>query len=70
MFQLCDPMDYTVRGILQAGILEWIAFPVSRGSSQPRDRTQVSCIAARFFTNRAIREAQQYKCSYQLVGFF
>ena len=47
---LCDPMDYTVRGILQAGILEWIAFPVSRGSSQPRDRTQVSCIAGGFFT--------------------
>ena len=35
---LCDPMDYTVHGILQAGILEWIAIPFSRGSSQPRDR--------------------------------
>ena len=34
-------MDYTVRGILQARILEWIAFPFSRGSSQPRDGTQV-----------------------------
>ena len=34
---LCDPMDYTVHGILQARILEWIAFPLSRGSSQPRD---------------------------------
>ena len=33
---LCDPRDYTVRGILQARIMEWIAFPVSRGSSQPR----------------------------------
>ena len=33
---LCDPMDYTVRGILQARILEWVAFPFSRGSSQPR----------------------------------
>ena len=32
---LCDPMDYTVRGILQARILEWVAFPFSRGSSQP-----------------------------------
>ena len=42
---LCDPMDYAVRGILQARILEWIAFPFSRGSSQPRDGTQVSCIA-------------------------
>ena len=37
---LCDPMDYTVHGIFQARILEWIAFPFSRGSSQPRDRTQ------------------------------
>ena len=34
---LCDPMDYTVHGILQARILEWVAFPFSRGSSQPRD---------------------------------
>ena len=33
---LCDPMDYTVHGILQARILEWAAFPFSRGSSQPR----------------------------------
>ena len=39
-------MDDTVHGILQARILEWIAFPFSRGSSQPRDQTQVSCIAA------------------------
>ena len=41
---LCDPMDCTVHGILQARILEWVAFPFSRGSSQPRDRTQVSRI--------------------------
>ena len=41
--------DYTVHGILQSRILEWVAFPFSRGSSQPRDRTQVSCIAGRFF---------------------
>ena len=33
----CNPMDYTVHGILQARILEWVAFPFSRGSSQPRD---------------------------------
>ena len=39
-----QPMDYTVHGILQARILEWVAFPFSRGSSQPRDLTQVSCI--------------------------
>ena len=53
---LCHPMDL-VHGILQARILEWIAFPFSRGSSQPRDRTQVSLIAGRFFTNWATREA-------------
>ena len=38
-------MDYTVHGILQARILEWVAVPFSRGSSQPRDQTQVSHIA-------------------------
>ena len=48
---LCDPMDYIVHGILQARILEWVAVPFSRESSQPRDRTQVSCIADRFFTS-------------------
>ena len=45
-----------VHGILQARILEWVAFTFSRGSSQPRDPTGVSCIAVRFFTNWAIRE--------------
>ena len=48
---LCNPMDCTVHGILQGRILEWVAFPFSRGSSQPRGRTQVSCIAGRFFTS-------------------
>ena len=57
---LCDPIDYTVHGILQARILQWVAFPFSRGSSQPRDQTQVSCIAGRFFTSWATREAQEY----------
>ena len=46
---LCDSMDYTVHGILQARTLEWVAFPFSRGSSQPRDQTQVSCMAGRYF---------------------
>ena len=41
-----------VRGIFLARILEWVAFSFSRGSSLPRDRTQVSCIADRFFTHR------------------
>ena len=54
---LCDPMDYTVHGILQARILEWLVFPFFRGSSQPRDRTQVSCIAGEFFTRWATRDA-------------
>ena len=39
-----------VHGILQARILEWEAVPFSKGSSQPRDRTWVSCRAGRFFT--------------------
>ena len=55
---LCNPKDYTVHGILQARILELVAFPFSRGSSQPRDQTQVSCIAGRFFTSWATREPQ------------
>ena len=52
--QLCptlwDLMDSTVHGILQARILEWVAFPFSRGSSQARDQTQVSHTAGGFFT--------------------
>ena len=52
---LCDPMDCSlsgssVHGIFQARVLEWIAISFSRGSSQPRSRTQVSCIAGRHFT--------------------
>ena len=58
---LCDPMNYTVHGILQARILQWAAFPFSRGSSQPRDRTQVSHIASGFFTSWATREAPMVK---------
>ena len=57
---LCDPMGYTVHGILQARILEQAAFPFSRGSSQPRGQTQLSRIAGRFFTSLATREAQEY----------
>ena len=51
-------MDYTVHGILQARILEWVAFPFSRGSFQPRDWTQVSHIAGGFFTSWAKREVR------------
>ena len=46
---ICGAMDYTEHGILQARIQEWVAFPFSRESSQPRDWTQVSCFAGRFF---------------------
>ena len=59
---LCDPMNCSPpgsssHGILQARILEWVAIPFSRGSSQPRDRTPVSHTAGRFFTVWATREA-------------
>ena len=54
---LCNPMDYTVHGILQARIMELVAFPFFRGSSQPRGRTRISCIAGGFFTSWATREA-------------
>ena len=47
---LCNPMVYRVHGILYARILEGVAFPFSRGYSQPRDQIQVSCIAGGFFT--------------------
>ena len=56
---LCDPMDcrlpgFSVHGILQARILEWVAYPFSRGYSQPRNQTLVSHIAGRYFTGRNI----------------
>ena len=59
---LCDPVDCSppvssVHEILQARILEWVAMPSSRGSSQPSNQTQVSCIAGGFFTIWATREA-------------
>ena len=52
----CSPPGFSVLGILQARILEWIAIPFSRGSSWPRDRNQASCIKGRFFTAQATRE--------------
>ena len=60
---LCDPVDWSppgssVHGISQAIMLEWVATSFSRGSSWPRSWTQVSCIAGRFFTVCATREAQ------------
>ena len=57
---LCNPMEYVIHGTLQARILEWVVFPSSRGSSQPRDQTRVSCITGGFFPSWARREAQEY----------
>ena len=62
VFDSLWPVDYSlqgssVNGILQARILQWVAIPFPRGSSQSRDQTQVSCIAGRFFTVWATREA-------------
>ena len=54
------PWTYTVHGILQGRILEWVAFPFSGGSSQPRDGTQGSHIASGFFTSWATEEDQEY----------
>ena len=64
----CDPMDYKVHGILQASVLEWVAFPFSRGSSQPRDQTRVSCIAGGFFTNWVITRSQPWDLTTGLPG--
>ena len=55
---LCIPMARTLHGILQARILEWVAFSFCRGSSQPKNRTRVSCIAGGFLSHWATREAR------------
>ena len=70
---LWDPMDCSSPrssdyGILQAGILEWVAVPFSSGSSQPRDRTQVSHTGGGFFIVWATREAQTV--SYWILNIF
>ena len=57
---VCDPLDCSPRGssvhvLFQARILEWVAIPFSRGSSHPRDQTQLFCIAGGFFTIWATR---------------
>ena len=62
---LCDPMDCSLPGssvhrILQARIMEWVAIPFSKGSSRPRDQT-LFCIAGRFFTTWATKEASPTK---------
>ena len=67
---LCDPVDcslpgFSVHGILQARILEWVAISFSRGFFWPRDRTQVSCIGGRRFYLWATREARFWLCRSQ-----
>ena len=69
----CDPMDCSpqgssVHGSLQARILGRVAIPVSRGSSWPRDQTQVSCIPGRFFTIWATGGAQSYHKQIQKIA--
>ena len=53
----CSSPGSSVHGILQARLLEWVAFPFSRESSRTRDQTCISCIAGRFFTIWGTREA-------------
>ena len=60
----CSPPGSSVHGILQARILEWAAIPFSSRSSQPRDRTRISCFAGRFFTIGATRKAED-----EMVGW-
>ena len=60
---ICNPMDCSppgssVHGMFQARIMGWVAISYSRGSSQPRDQTQLSCIAGRFFTSEPLRKPQ------------
>ena len=69
---LCDPMDcspvgFSVRGILQAKLLEWVAAPSSQGSSWPRDWVHVSCIAGRFFTTEPLGKPSRH-CFVQQIS--
>ena len=63
----CSPPGSSVRGILQARILEWVGFPFSGGSSQPRGWTRVSLIACGFFTNWATREPPPIEETFKLL---
>ena len=72
---LCDPRDcsppsYSVRGVLQARILEWVAVPFSRGSSWPRGWSPVSCIAGGFFTVWAIGKTLRSLLIWLSLSFF
>ena len=61
-------MDHTVHGILQARILEWVAFPFSRGSSWPRDQTSVSCFAGGFLSGKPEETKRNLFSSVQLLS--
>ena len=56
----CSPPDSSVQEIFQARILEWVAISFSRGPSQPRDQTRVSCTVGRFYADWATRDAQKH----------
>ena len=63
---LCDPMDcnppsFSIHGIHQTRLLEWVTISFSGGSSQPRDRTWVFCTAGKFFAVWVTREAQYFE---------
>ena len=62
----CSPPGFSVHGILQARILEWIAILFSRGTSQLRDWTLISCIAGRFFTVWATGKSYEFGCILQI----
>ena len=66
----CSPPGSSIYGLLQARILEWGAIPFSRGSSRPRDQTQVSCIAGRFFTTEPPGKPQINKSSHKQSHFW
>ena len=60
----CKAPGFLVHGILQARVKDWVAIPISKASSQPRDQTQVSCIAGGFFTIWATQESLRVKHVY------
>ena len=68
---LCDPLDgcspgFSVHGILQARILEWVAMPSSRGSSRPRDQTQVPCIGRQIIYHLSHQGSLIHSCFYRI----
>ena len=70
---LCDPMDWKppgspLHGIFQVRTLEWVAIPFFRGSSRPKDQTQVSCTAGRFFTTWVMREPSNTNARFFVIA--